>query len=348
MQKPVFSPVVVLAALLGTAVPLSAAPSAVMRPAADAKVVAFDPALNALVAPGTAIEKVATGFVFLEGPMWRQGAVWFSDLRGNRMYRVTPDGKVTLMLDHSGGLQNVAPGANKGSNAMVTDRDGSILMEQHGARRIVRLDAAMHQTVFLDRYRGKRFNSPNDMLFAPDGALWFTDPPYGFADPANPAKNLDTDPAKEIPFDGVYRYKDGKLTAVITNLPRPNGIGFSPDGRFLYISNTENDPILYRYDVGPDGTVSHRIVFADLTKATGMGVPDGLRVDSRGDVWATGPGGIRIFSPAGKVLGQIRLPEVAANLCWGGPGLKTLYIMGSTSVYRLSLRVAGEKPLYTR
>lgn len=339
-------PVLIVAGGLLSAMPVCAEPVTVLKPAADARLARTEPAINELVAPNATIEKVATGFVFLEGPMWRQGAIWFSDLRGNKMYRVTPDGKVHLMIDNSGGLTRFVPGANIGSNAMVSDKDGSVLMEQHGLRRIVRLDDRMHQTVFLDRYQGKRFNSPNDMVFAPDGALWITDPPYGFADPRNPAKDMDKDPAKQIPFDGVYRYKDGKLTAMITDLPRPNGIGFSPDGKFLYISNTENNPIIYRYDVGPDGALSNRKVFADLTGKSGAGVPDGLKIDSRGDVWATGPGGIRIFSPAGKVLGQIQLPEVAANLAFGGDDLKTLYIMGSTSLYRLKLLVAGERPLY--
>jgi gluconolactonase len=326
----------------------AADPVTVFKPDPAAKVMRLDPALDAIIAPNTTIEKVATGFVFVEGPMWRGGALWFSDLRGNKMYSITPDGKLKVMLDHAGGLPSFAAGANKGSNAMVPDKDGTVLMNQHGARRIVRLDANMHITPFLDKYNGKRLNSPNDLVFAQDGALWITDPPYVFFDPANPNKDLDKDPAKEVPFNAVWRYKDGKLTPAITDLPRPNGVGFSPDGKLLYISNTEPQALLLRYDVGPDGKLSNRKIIADLTKEKGIGVPDGLKVDSNGDLWASGQGGFRIFSPAGKLLGQIQLPEVAANLAFGGDDAKTAYIMASSSVYRIKLRVAGEKPLYAK
>jgi gluconolactonase len=205
----------------------------------------------------------------------------------------------------------------------------------------------MHVTPFIDKYQGKRLNSPNDLTFAPDGALWFTDPPYGLFDPSHPNKDIDKDPAKQLKFNGVFRYKDGKLAAVITDLSRPNGIDFTADGKTLYISNSENTPAIHRYNVAADGSLSGHKVFADLSKEKGDGVPDGLRVDSKGDVWATGPGGIRIFSPAGKLLGQIQLPEVAANITWGDD-MKSAYIMGSTSVYRIRLLVAGKPALYSR
>ena len=323
-------------------------PVARLETVPQARVLRLDPALDSLIAPGARIERVATGFVFVEGPMWRNGALWFSDLRGNRMYSLGADGKLTLLLDHAGGLASFAPGANKGSNAMVTDRDGTVLMNQHGARRIVRLDAQMRITPFLERYQGKRLNSPNDLVFAPDGSLWITDPPYGFVDPARPDLDIDKDAAKELPFNAVWRYRDGKLEPLITDLPRPNGVGFSPDGRTLYISNTEPKALLLKYDVDPDGKLSNRRLIADLTAKPGIGVPDGLKVDSKGNLWASGPGGIRIYSPSGKLLGQIQLPEVAANLAWGGSDKKTAYIMGSTSIYRIALKVAGESPLYER
>jgi gluconolactonase len=323
-----------------------AAPVGKVEPVPGAKILRSDPALDAVVAPGAKIERLATGFVFVEGPMWRKGALWFSDLRGNKMYSVTPDGKLTMLLDHAGGLDSFAAGANKGSNAMVTDKDGSVLMNQHGARRIVRLDDKMHITPVLEKYNGKQLNSPNDLVFAADGALWITDPPYTFFDPSHPDNDLDKAPGKELSFNAVWRYKDGKLTPMIVDLPRPNGIGFSPDGKTLYISNTEPQALLLKYDVGADGKLSNKKVIADLTKDKGIGVPDGLKVDSQGDLWASGQGGIRIFSPQGKLLGQVQLPEVAANIAWGGADLKTAYITGTSSIYRIKLKIAGEKPLY--
>lgn len=317
----------------------SAAPQAANQPAGP-HVDRLDPGLDAIVAPDAKVERVATGFQFGEGPMWREGRLWFSDLVGNRMYAVSPDGKVELLIDHSGGLDNVPPKSYKGSNAMVTDKDGSVLMCQHGMRRIVRLDDSLHQTVFLDRWNGKRFNSPNDLVFAPDGSLWITDPPFGLDKQAQ-------DPAKETPFSGVYRYANGKLTVPIKDLANPNGIGFSPDGKLLYISNSGPHMFVNRYDVKPDGSLGKPTVFLSYPDTPNNEVPDGLKLDSAGNVWTTGPGGIRIVTPQGKVLGQIKLPEVAANMAWGGDG-HTLYITASSSIYRLNTVVAGELPLYRR
>lgn len=319
----------------------SESPSAAPAPAASERAMdiqRLDPALDAVIAPGTKIEKVASGFQFTEGPMWREGRLWFSDLVGNKMYAVSPDGKVQLLIDDSGGLKNVPPKSFKGSNAMVTAKDGSVLMCQHGMRRIVRLDAHLHPSVFLDRWQGKRFNSPNDLVFAPDGALWFTDPPFGLDKQA-------ADPAKEIPFNGVYRFSNGKLTAVIKDLTNPNGIGFSPDGKTLYVSNSGPKMFVNRYPVGPGGTLGNPSVLISYPDMPNNEVPDGLKLDSAGNVWSTGPGGIRIITPAGKVLGQIRLPEVAANLAWAGDG-HTLYITASSSIYRLEAKVPGQVPLY--
>jgi gluconolactonase len=305
----------------------------------------LSPALDKVIAPGAKIERVATGFDFVEGPMWRGSAIWFSDLVGNKMYKIGPDGKAVVLIDKAGGLDNPPKGAFAGSNAMVTDKDGSVLMNQHGMRRIVRLDDQMHMTPFIDRYDGKRLNSPNDLVFAKDGSLWITDPPYGLA-------GQDKDPAKEVPFNAVWRYKDGKLTPALTTLPRPNGIGFSPDGKYLYLSNSEPEMYVVRYDVTASDALKnpHRMItYHEVGGKMPVDVPDGLKVDSAGNLWSSGPGGIRIISPAGKVLGQIVLPEpAAANVAWGGPDWKTAYIMSSSSVYKVQMNIPGEVPLYHR
>jgi gluconolactonase len=324
------------------------APVGKIEPAKGARIVRMDKALDGLIAPGAKIERLATGFVFTEGPAWHKGEMWFSDLRGNKLYSITPGGKLTMRLDHAGGVDSFDSRFFRGSNAVATTPDGGLLLEQHSAHRIVKLDDKMRVTSFLDKYEGKALNSPNDMLYAADGALWFTDPPFFYVDPNNSKIDPNKQPGKVQKTNNVYRYKDGKLTAVITNLPNPNGIGFSPDGKTLYISNTAPKAQLLKYDVKPDGTVTNEKVMFDWTNEKGIGVPDGLKVDSKGNIWATGEGGIRIISPAGKVLGQIVLPEVAANLAFGGNDMKSLYIMGSTSVYRLPLLIAGERPMYVK
>ena len=149
-----------------------------------AKIVRMSPALDAVIAPDVKIEKIATGFVFTEGPMWHKGALWFSDLQGNKMYSLSSTGQLKLLLDKAGGLPSIPAGTYRGSNGMVANKDGTVLMTQHGARRIVQLDDKLNIKVFLEKYQGTQLNSPNDLVYAQDGALYFTDPPYGFFDPA--------------------------------------------------------------------------------------------------------------------------------------------------------------------
>ena len=311
--------------------------------AEGASIQRLDPALDQLIAPGAVIEKIGGGFGFTEGPVWANGEIRFSDLTGNKLHAIGPDGQTRLLMDKSGGKDETPPGSYQGSNGSVVDKDGSVLMTRHGARDIVRVKQDMTIEPFLSKNgEGHRFNSPNDMAFAPDGALWITDPPYGMP-------GQDKDPAKEARYNAVYRYKDGKVSAVITDLPRPNGIDFSPDGKKLYVANCEPEMFVNVYDVNPDGTVSNGRRFISFPGPNPVDVPDGLKVDSLGNVWASGPGGIRIINPEGKVLGQIKTPDRAqANLAWGGPDWKTAYIMGAGNVYRLNLAVAGKKPLYTQ
>jgi gluconolactonase len=308
---------------------------------AGRRIVRLDAALDAVIAPGTQIVRVATGFRFTEGPMWREGRLWFSDLADDKVLAVTPDGKVDVLIAHAGGLPDMKPGSYLGSNAMATDKDGSVLLVQQGGRRIVRLDAQLKPTPFLVTYQGKKLNSPNDLVFARDGSLWFTDPPFGLS-------GMDKDPAKELPFNGVYRYAGGKLTATIADLTLPNGIAFSPDGKTLYVANYGPSRYVRAYDVGTDGSVSNgRMLIEYGANETGKGGPDGLKVDSAGNIWTTGPGGLRIVTPQGKVLGQIVLPEVAANIGFADGG-RHAYITASTSIYRLAVATRGMMPLYQK
>lgn len=309
-------------------------------PVDDASVVRFDKDLDAVVAPGTRVEKVAGGFKFTEGPMWREGRIWISDVVADKIFAVAPDGKTEMLIDKAGGYPSPPAGSYLGPNAMAADKNGTVLLAQQGGRAIVRITSDFRLIPFLDRSQGLRFNSPNDLVFAADGSLWFTDPPYGLA-------RGDRDPLKEQTFNSVYRYDGRMLTAVIKDLMLPNGIGFSPDGKTLYVSNSGPNMCVMQYQVLPNGMVGKGKIFIDYPKPEGKGVPDGLKVDSAGNVWTTGPGGIRIISPAGKVLGQIKLPETAANLAWGDDG-KTAYITAQTSVYRLRLRIPGEMPLYRK
>jgi gluconolactonase len=307
---------------LAVAAVLAAAPGGV------GKIERLDPALDALVAPGAVIEKVAGGFKFTEGPLWRpDGTLWFSDVQGNVVRSVTPDGHVKVLIQNAGGVSNAPPDAFIGSNGMAQARDGSVWMAQHGARQVARVAADHTLTPVVSRFEGKRFNSPNDLVFAADGALYFTDPPYGLA-------KQDDDPAKELAFNGVYRFANGRLQALVRDLNRPNGLAFSPDGKILYVNNS--DPaknIVMRYDVAADGTLANGRVFANLTSKVD-GLADGMKVDAKGNVYTTGPGGIWVLSASGKHLGTIEPPETPANCAWGDDG-KTLYMTAVTGIYRI-------------
>jgi gluconolactonase len=324
---------------LAPALYMLAAPGLLAAPALAQSIKKMDPALDSVIAPGTKVEKVAGGFIFTEGPMWRDGKLWFSDVRGDKVRTLAPDGKVTVILSDSGGMKNAPPDGNFGSNAMVTDKDGSILLTRMAIGTIERMDDKGNLKPFLSKYQGKRLNSPNDLVFTSDGALWITDPSFGLP-------KMDADPKKELKFNAVWRYAGGKLTPVITDMTQPNGIGFSPDGKTLYVSNSMPDMYLRAYDVGADGKLSNpRTVIKYPGSAPD--VPDGLKVDSAGNIWTTGPGGVRIISPKGKVLGQIVIPEIVANVGFAEDG-KTVYLTGSTSIYRLHSKIAGEIPMYYR
>jgi len=305
-------------------------------PAASGSVVVLDPAIEALVSPDAVVEEVSGGFQFTEAPLWRptEGRLWFSDVVGNVLRALTPDGEVEVLLEEAGGASMAPPGSYIGPNGMVADDDGTVLLAQHANRQIVRLGPDLETTVVVDRYDGMRLNSPNDLALGPGGALYFTDPPYGLP-------GQDDDPAKELDFNGVFRLADGQVEPIVTDLTRPNGLTFSPDMQTLYVANSDEvQRVLMAYDVAEDGSVSNGRVFIDATADPSPGIFDGVKVDQQGNVYAAGPGGVWVIAPDGRHLGTIVAPQAAANVGWGDDGL-TLYITAGTSVYRIRTNVPG-------
>ena len=304
-------------------------------------VVRLDPALDALVPIDAVVEKVADGFGFIEGPVWMpgpQGRILFSDIPANTVYSWSEESGTEVFL------QPVKPddsetGAVGGSNGLALDTRGRLVLCEHGNRRIARMENDGSRTTLTDNYNDKRLNSPNDIVFHSTGAAFFTDPPYGL-------EGQDEDPAKEQPFNGIYRLDvDGTVTLLSAGQTRPNGIGLSPDERTLYVANSDPplNPLLMAYTVLDDLTLGQAAVFYDASELTGEtynGTPDGLTLDRSGNVYASGPGGVLIFNAQGKHLGTIELNEVAANVGWGDDG-KTLYITASTSLYRIKLSAEG-------
>lgn len=304
------------------------------QPAGTGAILRLDPAMDALVPATAVIEKAATGFRFTEGPLWFKdsGNLWFSDVQGNVIRQLAPGGAVTEILNPGGYNGKDAPdGGFIGPNGLAFDKAGNVLIAQHGNRRIARRAANGVITTLVDRFEGKRLNSPNDMAFHSNGALYFTDPPYGLA-------KQDEDPAKEIPYNGIYRLQNGKLTLLNKEMSRPNGIAFSPDEKWLYVANSDAArKVWMRFPVLDDGTLGPGAVFADVTAETAEGLPDGLKVDTKGNLWATGPGGVWIFNPAGKHLGTIQPNEAPAN-CTFTHDEGALWMTARTSVYRIALK----------
>jgi gluconolactonase len=305
---------------------------------ADLGVVRRDPRLDATVPPGTRLERVAGGFEFTEGPLWsHDGALLFSSPNTNAIYRWDADtGRVTVFRAKSGytGI-DIGRYHQPGSNGLTFDAAGRLTMCQHGNRRIVRVEPHGDETVLADAYEGRRLNSPNDLVYRSDDTLYFTDPPFGLPDTFD-------DPSKELPFSGVFRLRDGRLTLESDELQGPNGLAFSPDERFLYVGDWDPDhKVIMRYDVAPDGRLSAATVLCDLTGEPGGDALDGLKVDADGTIYACGPGGIWVVSPDGTPLGLLELPEAPHNLAWGGDDARTLYIAASTSIYRMALPVQG-------
>ena len=299
----------------------------------------LDPGLDQIVPAGAKLEKLAGGFQFLEGPVWVRdgGYLLFSDPNANRIYRWTPDGEVSVFRTKSGySGPDIGVYHQPGSNGLAIDAGGRLTVDQHGNRRVIRIERTGAVTVLADRYEGKRLNSPNDLVYRSDGALYFTDPPFGLP------KVFD-DPSKETPYSGVYLVRDGKVTLLTNELTGPNGLAFSPDERTFYVDNWDpKRKVIMRYDVRPDGTLENGRVFFDITTSEpGDDAWDGIKVDERGNVYAAGPRGIYVLDPAGRLLGVISPPEHVANFAWGDGDSRALYITASTGLYRIRLAVAG-------
>jgi gluconolactonase len=320
----------------------------------ETKIERFDPALDSTVLGDAKLEKVATGFTFTEGPVWSRelGALLFSDPNDNTIYRLTPEGEVSVFRPKSGYAgTDIGEYGQPGSNGLTFDREGRLTIGQHGNRRVVRIEKNGVVTVLADEFDGKRLNSPNDLVYRSDGTLFFTDPPFGLP-------KFEKDPRKELPFSGVFMLCDGQLSLVTDELSRPNGIAFSPDEKFLYVGNwDDNRKVVMRYRVagergrsGPDGVAAPPLidgtgeVFADFTAEGTENAIDGIKVDTLGNVYVSGPRGLWILSPEGKRLGLISGPEQPHNFAWGGNDGRTLYLCAQTSIYRMRFNVESVMP----
>ena len=276
-----------------------------------------------LVDHNAKLETVATGFGFTEGPMWdAAGFLYVSDETINKIFRVYPTGKKEEVI-------------------ALGDPDGNTFDRQHRLidcasvlRAIIAVTPDGKYKILADRYDGKKFNSPNDVIVGPDGALYFTDPTLDLVEGEK----------QEIPFQGVYRLDDkGNVRLLTKDLTQPNGLAFSPDGKHFYVDDSEQRNIRV-YDVASDGTLSKGRIFGEETGAKHDGVPDGIKVDKRGNLFVTGPKGIWIWDADGNHLGTIAMPEQPANLTWGDKDYRTLYITATTSVYRLEMKTEGFVP----
>jgi gluconolactonase len=308
----------------------------------DKAVVRLDPALDALVSADAKVELVKSGYGFTEGPVWVQkgkdGYLLFTDIPGNVIWKLTPDGKASVYLSNVGyngpevwrwgGIQNNGKErtdpqfeefAMIGADGLTLDRQGRL---NNGQR-----------TVLADRFEGKRFGGPNDVVVKRDGAIYFTDTYGAF-------RLREKDPRRELLFNAVYMWKSGKLTRVVDDMPATNGLAFSPDEKYLYV-NGSRDNYVNRYEVRADGTLTNGKLFIDMRKETERGITDGLRVDTKGNLYETAPGGVWVISPEGKHLGTIRVPEQSTNIGFGDADRKTLYIAARTSIYKIRVNTPG-------
>jgi len=268
----------------------------------------------------TQAERLATGFLFTEGPLWHpDGFYYFVDIRRSNLHRITPGKPAELVRADTGE-----------GNGTTFDLQGRLVICEGGHRRVTRWSADGRSEVLVDHYEGKRLNRPNDVVCKSDGSLWFTDP--GLRVPLA---------ERELPYAGVYRIAADGVVALMADCEYPNGLAFSPDERTLYVANTRWTAYIHAFELDAAGKVLRRRIFADMSSDEPDGVPDGMKVDVEGRVYCTGPGGTWVFAADGRRLGIIRTPEIPANLAFGGPDLKTLFFTARTSIYTLRVTTPG-------
>lgn len=298
----------------------------------------LDPALDAVIDTNATIEIIAEGFKWSEGPLWveTEQMLLFSDVPDNTIYKWTEEGGAEVYLKPSG-YTGTAPSKSKepGSNGLLLDKDGRLILCQHGNRQLARMEAPLNQpapafAALASHYEGMRFSSPNDAVFDASGELFFTDPPYGL-----PAQN-DEDPAKEIPFNGVYKVKqNGNVILLTDRITRPNGIAFFPDGHTLLVASSDPNAANWYVLDAREETVEPALFYSATDEREGLpGLPDGLKITKDGTVFASGPGGVWIFNRDGRVLGKIRLDKAASNVALSADE-KTVYITNHQQVLRV-------------
>lgn len=302
------------------------------------RVVREDPQLDQLIPKDAKIEVLATGFEWTEGPLWIKdgGYLLFSDIPNNAIMKWKAGEGIREFMKPAGYTGVATYGDEPGSNGLTLDKQGRLIICEHGDRRISRMDWNGGKQTLADNYMGKRFNSPNDAVVKSNGDVYFTDPPYGL-----PKKQ--DDPQRELDFFGVFRWStDGKLTLLTKEMTRPNGVAFSPDEKTLYVAQSDNVAIWKAFPVNADGTLGKSRIFYDASAAMNKmpGSPDGMKVDKQGNIFATGPGGIYIFTPTGKLLGRIETGVPTANCAWGDDG-SVLYITADMYLCRIKTNTIG-------
>lgn len=300
----------------------------------------LDPSLDSIILPDVEPEIIADGFKWTEGPLWIEDKkmLLFSDVFANKVFKWTLEKGTEIYLSPSGYTATTARGEELGSNGLLLDNQGKLVLCQHGNRQVARMDADLTApkpayTTLAGKYHDKRLNSPNDAAFQSNGDLFFTDPPYGLE------KRMD-DPLKEISFQGVYKTKpSGEVILLCDSITRPNGIALFPGEKTLLVANSDSArPFWYSFDIVNDSLANARIFYnASAAMGEGKGLPDGLKIDKNGNVFASGPGGIFIFNSQGKLLGKIKLPVAASN-CAFSKDQKTLFITATNYILRVKMR----------